>query len=419
MTTHETPPYLSVVAASRNDDHGGDMLNRLAVFAHALAGQSSRFRLPVELVLVDWNPPPDRPLLADAIGWPAETRWFSTRIVVVPPRLHRAHALGDRLPFLQMPAKNVGIRLSRSPFVLATNVDVLLSDHLMQALARRRLAAGRFYRADRFDVDVALDPADPVELQLAACARSVIRMCRWYGTEDCRTGELFPVYSRLSRALPHSLARWAKIPAYGFPFIARAGARRARRGALLASRAARSPRRALALALRRAHAVPATVLPSHRRLLETLALYTEQARMEWMRQRAIVPLHTNACGDFTLMSRADWHRLRGYPELPSFSMHLDSILLYEAHYAGLRQTRLPGQVFHLEHGEGFKPEDHDALYEGLTAAGIPHVSNTQLTDMIIAMFNRRGPVTPANADDWGLWDEDLPVQHVGRGAVAA
>ena len=36
-------------------------------------------------------------------------------------------------------------------------------------------------------------------------------------------------------------------------------------------------------------------------------------------------LHTNACGDFTLLHRDVWFALRGYPEWPMYSMHLDSV----------------------------------------------------------------------------------------------
>jgi hypothetical protein len=37
-------------------------------------------------------------------------------------------------------------------------------------------------------------------------------------------------------------------------------------------------------------------------------------------------MHTNACGDFTLLARRQWHKLRGYPEIPIWSMHIDSLL---------------------------------------------------------------------------------------------
>jgi len=71
-------------------------------------------------------------------------------------------------------------------------------------------------------------------------------------------------------------------------------------------------------------------------------------------------LHTNGCGDFTLLSRDDWFALRGYPEFPIWPMHLDSLLCYAAHHAGIKEVvlREPMRIFHIEHrsGAGWTPE---------------------------------------------------------------
>ena len=80
-------PKLSVVAATRNDEHGGNQMARTQLFINGLAEQALRFKLPVELLLVEWNPPPDRPSLAEALSWP-RSEWFAPRIVVVSPELH-------------------------------------------------------------------------------------------------------------------------------------------------------------------------------------------------------------------------------------------------------------------------------------------------------------------------------------------
>jgi hypothetical protein len=44
----DTPPYLSVVAVSRNDDHGGDPLRRTQLFIDSLAWQVGRYSLSTE-----------------------------------------------------------------------------------------------------------------------------------------------------------------------------------------------------------------------------------------------------------------------------------------------------------------------------------------------------------------------------------
>ena len=57
-------PVLSVVAATRNDEHGGNQLARTQLFVNGLGEQAQRFKVPIELLLVEWNPPADRPRLA-------------------------------------------------------------------------------------------------------------------------------------------------------------------------------------------------------------------------------------------------------------------------------------------------------------------------------------------------------------------
>src|SRR5437762_13916644 len=87
MTIEE--PLLSVVVTSRNDDHGGSLLRRMQTFVNCLVGQCKRHRLSAELVVVEWNPPADRPRLARALRWPADTGPCSVRVVEVPAGLHR------------------------------------------------------------------------------------------------------------------------------------------------------------------------------------------------------------------------------------------------------------------------------------------------------------------------------------------
>lgn len=70
-------------------------------------------------------------------------------------------------------------------------------------------------------------------------------------------------------------------------------------------------------------------------------------------------LHLNACGDFTLMAKETWFDIGGNPELEMFSLHLDSLALYNAHAHGVSEVRLsPDMVHcHIEHERGWTPED--------------------------------------------------------------
>ncbi len=158
--------YLSVVVTTRNDDHGGRPLQRLQAFVNAMDAQCRRTGLSAEVIVVEWNPPSDRPRLSAALKWPA-ARSCSFRFIEVPSAVHRALAHADALPLFQMIGKNVGIRRARGRFVLATNMDILLSTELMDFIAARRLEPRRLYRVDRRDVEADVPVDGSVEEQMA------------------------------------------------------------------------------------------------------------------------------------------------------------------------------------------------------------------------------------------------------------
>lgn len=174
-------PYLSLVVTARNDDHGGNLLGRMQAFVNGWLNQARCFGIPSELIIVEWNPPPDRPRLAQALRWP-EPGPCTVRILEVPPEVHARYAHGAALPLYQMIGKNAGIRRARGAFILATNIDILFSSELCAFLAERRLDPGRMYRIDRHDAmaDVPVD-AGPEE-QLAYCREHVIRINQREGT---------------------------------------------------------------------------------------------------------------------------------------------------------------------------------------------------------------------------------------------
>ena len=46
-------PYLSIVVTTRNDNHGGDLIERTKCFVEGIYYQSEKNNLPVELIIVD------------------------------------------------------------------------------------------------------------------------------------------------------------------------------------------------------------------------------------------------------------------------------------------------------------------------------------------------------------------------------
>jgi hypothetical protein len=181
-------PYLSIVAVSRNDEHGGHLLERMQYFIDSLYQQCNRNRLDTELIIVEWNPPEDKKRLFEALQWPRDTGFLKIKIIVVPHEIHNTFKYSDQLPIFQMIGKNVGIRRAKGEFILATNIDILFSEELIKYLAHKKLRKDILYRADR------MDSASPFNgwIQffckqssftiLAFCKTNIIRVNKKYGT---------------------------------------------------------------------------------------------------------------------------------------------------------------------------------------------------------------------------------------------
>src|SRR5215831_5630841 len=107
-------PQIAAVVVGRNDDYMSDFAARL----YATLEWNIRY-LVSEVVFVEWNPPPDRELLAHEL-----TKRFSClRAYVVPPELHAAICENPHVPLLEYHAKNVGIRRAQSRWIMTTNAD--------------------------------------------------------------------------------------------------------------------------------------------------------------------------------------------------------------------------------------------------------------------------------------------------------
>lgn len=537
-------PYLSVVVTARNDDHGGNLLGRMQIFVAGWIAQARRYGIPSELIIVEWNPLPDRLRLIDVLQWPDEFGPCEVRFIEVPPELHARYPHGDALPLYQMIAKNAGIRRARGQFVLATNIDILFSDEMAEYLAARRLERGRMYRIDRHDAmsDVPVDA--PVEEQLAYCGTHLIRVNRREGSFRVKpdgspaleASDIAPLDSgilfgrgwyALERYVPPDVFRWAgefaelllevppepglalvldiepgpstgglplqlEIEVAGQPPVHQILDRRQRLRVRFASpypervrlrtrdggvrvrgdprplnfrlfhvdwerkRTAEGSVQSLQATLQPApwtkrartlwHALmhlvrrladngplvglTVPVSPGLRRLLKFYldcggltgmvrhpsALFrTDRAgatrgrpqppSVADPRPNAPEFLHNNACGDFTLTAREHWFDLRGYPEMDVFSMNLDSLFCFAAHYGGAREEMLsdPMRIYHIEHGSGsgWTPEGQTKLFERIAATGLWFVGNEEVLAMA-AQMRRWGVPMIFNHEDWGL-----------------
>ncbi len=174
-------PRLSIVVTCRNDDHGVGLLKRMQIFVTCLSVLCRKYRLPAELVIVEWNPLPDRPSLSEVLEFDTAGP-LVFRFIEVPAEIHNRFRNSDKIAVFQMLAKNVGIRRARAPFILSTNIDLIFSEELVEFLAGE-LDPNAMYRIDRLDVPADI-PDRSVEEQLQWCSSNILRRNSAKGTID-------------------------------------------------------------------------------------------------------------------------------------------------------------------------------------------------------------------------------------------
>ena len=167
-------PYLSIVIASRNDEHGGNTLRRMQVTLNSLIGQLEKFHIEAELVLVDWNPPIDKPPLRDAIVWPRKLEYCTVRIITVPLAIHLKYGFSEEQPMKVIVAYNVGFRRARGQFILQGTIDTLYSDGLMSYIGLRGLKEDVRYRVTRFEVNRNVVQYNTTKERLDYCENNII-----------------------------------------------------------------------------------------------------------------------------------------------------------------------------------------------------------------------------------------------------
>lgn len=139
---------ISVVVIGRNDDYEpgwGDRLSQIIGYntsACAAAG------INLDVAFVEWNPPPGRPLLAEALC----DAHPNVGVTVVPEDVHDALGSPDDLPIVLALAVNVGIRAATGRHVLVTGGDVLLGRALIARIASEGLRNRVLYRAERVNI---------------------------------------------------------------------------------------------------------------------------------------------------------------------------------------------------------------------------------------------------------------------------
>ena len=172
-----TQPYLSIVGWARNDGYTPNYANRLEHALGFLVRQLDKHKVPSELIVVEWNPPPDRPLLAEEMGPLGGAGHVTVRFILVPPKHHEGPRGWQTRGMHVNNAANVGMRRARGRYVTPKALDTFYSEQLVSRLAQLNLDDGCVYRCDRLDARMEDESwlNLPDEELLAALARHTVQ----------------------------------------------------------------------------------------------------------------------------------------------------------------------------------------------------------------------------------------------------
>jgi hypothetical protein len=238
-------PYISFVTYGRNDGYTADYVLRVARAVRCLARQLERAALASEIIISEWNPPKDRPLLIETLDIPGDLQHVTIAGVITGVEHHRHFQGADEVGIHVTEAANVGLRRARGEFIVGKSSDTFYSPEVIGRIAGRDLRKDTIYRVDRHDVFI----DDPT---------------LWDLPDEVM------------------LEKFATMPGNVHGWI--------------------------------------------------------QQSPEW----GLRDLHTNACGDFTLMAARYWKELRGYPRDPTvLALDSDSLVLHAAAALGATEHRWP------------------------------------------------------------------------------
>ncbi len=304
MDKYTPNPFLSIVIAVRNDNYGGDFNGRLQLSVQWLAHLTQKYQLQTELVLVNYNPVPERAGLHTSIQWPAERDYLRINMITVPEAVH-LHFVQPKVrktvPLFEFIAKNVGIRRAKGRFILCSNADILFSETFIAFLATQQLEKGVLYRCDRFDFSL---------------------------HEKDRQTPGFPLDQ-----LEH------RLRAGVFKFFLQGG-----------NYTLRFPR---ALSIRVA------VLRGYNGLRRRFYSLVRRISPKISATFFLFECHCHASGDMALLDRDSWHRLRGYLEDTWISTHTDSLHVVSARVSGISIVVLPYPVYHQHHERRYRFDRRD------------------------------------------------------------
>ena len=355
--------YLSIVAASRNDNHGNNLDERTNLFIKSIAENCKKYKIQTELLLVEWNQIPNTKTLNDRLKL-ISNEYLVSKILPVNQKHHLKLPNSDRLHFFQMIAKNVGIRRASGKFILATNIDVIINQKLYEFISNKNLKEKTIYRCDRHCIDY--NYSGNIEDNYLDQFTNYID--RKYYSLDIKSKQKHNVYG--------SFFGYLKILFNSF-FIKK--------------------NKSIVEKISNKNFISITKKIIHYfKYFRVLPIFFFQKK-----------LFTNACGDFTLLDKDSWINLKGYCELPIYSWHLDSLFLWEARFKKYNFYDFDYEyyIYHMNHDTSGVISTKEKLFENLDKRKIPYLSSEEFLDLALKLS--KNPDHLKTNEFWGLLNKNL------------
>ncbi len=345
-----TNPVLSIVIAVRNDNYGGDFTQRLQRGLDWNTRWLEHFRIRSEFVLVNWNPIKENPPIQEQIDWQAGLKYVSCRILEVSAEHHQHYLdqnLRDPVPMFEFLAKNVGVRRAMGEYVLCINADIMVHRSIFRLIAANRLEKMAYYRANRLDFEAGITST---ETQMIQAGSFVSLKGRMYEFRPGLNKELQYQYFMFRNNLRLQWEFW-KLRNSGF---------------------------------------------CNRFSISVIYDNGDQVA------------HCLNSGDFMLMHRSHWLRLKGYSEYVFSAVHTDAIFTMLAH-SQVKDVVFDRPILHQHHERRYSWNDmaNDARF----------AQTYQLLKEIAKVVREDQPVERyLNDDEWGLGGHDLPEITINDGS---